>query len=64
MIDDARASYCCSMTARQAYERSFKVIYGGDLCGADYPELLDYELMVMRKGFAKVMSLKEIIKSI
>lgn len=61
IITGVIASYCCSMTARQAYERSFKVIYGSDLCGADYPELMEYELMVMRKGFAKVMSLDEII---
>lgn len=61
IITGVIASYCCSMTARQAYERSFKVIYGSDLCGADCPELLEYELMVMRKGFAKVMSLDEII---
>jgi nicotinamidase-related amidase len=64
IITGVIATYCCSMTARQAYERSFKVIYGSDLCGADYPELLEYELMVMRKGFAKVMSLKEIIMTL
>jgi nicotinamidase-related amidase len=58
------ATYCCSMTARQAYERGFKVVYGSDLCGIDYPELLDYELMVMRKGFAKVMSCEEILIAI
>ena len=58
------ANYCCSMTARQAYERSFKVVYGSDLCGIDYPELLEYELMVMRKGFAKVLNCDEIIKAL
>ena len=52
------------MTARQAYERSFKVIYGSNLCGVDYPELLEYELMVMRKGFSKVMNHRKIIESL
>ena len=64
IITGVIATYCCSMTARQAYERSFKVIYGSDLCGVDYPELLNYELMVMRKGFAKVMNLNDIIESL
>ena len=64
IISGVIANYCCSMTARQAYERSFKVIYGSDLCGIDYPDLLQYELMVLRKGFAKVMNLEEILNSL
>jgi nicotinamidase-related amidase len=64
IISGVVANYCCSMTDRQAYERSFKVIYGSDLCGIDYPDLLRYELMVLRKGFAKVMNLEEILDSL
>lgn len=64
IVSGVVANYCCSMTARQAYERSFKVIYGSDLCGIDYPDLLRYELMVLRKGFAKVMNLEEILDSL
>ena len=56
------ANMCCSMTARQAYERGFKVVFGSDVTGIDDPDLLEYELMVLRKGFAKVLELKEIIQ--
>ena len=55
-------NYCCSMTARQAYERSFKVVFGSDLTGIDDPDLQEYELMVLRKGFAKVLKCEEIIE--
>lgn len=64
IITGVIANYCCSMTARQAYERSFKVVYGSDLCGIDYPELLEYELMVLRKGFAKVMDCDQILRTL
>ncbi len=57
-------TYCCSMTARQAYERSFKVIFGSDITASDDPEMQEWELRVMRKGFARVMSAEEIIRAI
>jgi nicotinamidase-related amidase len=55
------ANMCCSMTARQAYERGFKVVFGSDVTGIDDMDLLEYELMVLRKGFAKVLESEEII---
>jgi nicotinamidase-related amidase len=55
-------TYCCGTTARQAYERGFKVVFGSDLTGADDPDLVEYELMIMRKGFARVLSCDEIIE--
>ncbi len=64
IITGVIANYCCSMTARQAYERSFKVIFGSDLTGIDDPELREYEHMVLRKGFAKVINCEEIINHI
>lgn len=53
---------CCGMTARQAYERSFKVIFGSDVTSSDCPELQEPELKVLRKNFAKVMSADQIIE--
>lgn len=52
---------CCGMTARQAYERSFKVIFGSDVTSSDNPELQEPELKVLRKNFARVLSSDEII---
>ena len=53
-------NYCCGTTARQAYERGFKVVFGSDVTATDDPELQEAELMVLRKGFARVLSSQEI----
>jgi nicotinamidase-related amidase len=55
-------NYCCGMTARQAYERSFKVVFGSDVTSTDDPDMQEPELKVLRKGFAKVMTADEIIE--
>ena len=52
---------CCGMTARQAYERSFKVIFGSDVTSTDDPDLQEPELKVLRKNFARVLTAEEII---
>ena len=54
-------NYCCGMTARQGYERGFKVMVGSDVCPTDDPTMQEPELKVLRKGFAKVLSAEEII---
>ncbi len=55
-------NYCCGMTARQAYERSFKVVFGSDVTSTDDPDMQEAELKVLRKGFAKVLTADEIIE--
>lgn len=55
---------CCGLTARQAYERSFKVIFGSDVTSTDYPDMQEPELKVLRKNFARVFSADEIIESL
>src|SRR5215471_6700623 len=54
-------NFCCGTTARQAYERGFKVVFGSDITATDAPTLQEPELQVLRKGFAKVGSLDEIL---
>jgi len=54
-------NYCCGCTARQAYERSFKVVFGSDITATDDPEMQETELRVIRKGFGKVLSFHEIL---
>ncbi len=53
---------CCGMTARQAYERSFKVVFGSDVTSIDDPAMREPELKVLRKNFAKVLKADEIIE--
>ena len=57
-------NFCCGMTARQAYERGFKVVFGSDITSTDDPQLQEPELKVLRKGFAKVLTLTEIIRTL
>ncbi len=58
------SNICCGMTARQAYERSFKVVFGSDVTSPDDPDLQEPELKVLRKNYAKVLSLQEIINAL
>jgi nicotinamidase-related amidase len=57
-------NYCCSTTARQAYERSLKVIVGSDITSSHFPELHETELKVLRRGFAMVLTADEIIQQL
>ncbi|NNG02399.1 MAG: cysteine hydrolase [Desulfobacteraceae bacterium] len=64
IISGTLTNFCCSTTARQAYERGYKVVFGSDVTAADLPEMHEAELKVMRKGFARVMSAAEITADI
>jgi nicotinamidase-related amidase len=55
-------NFCCGTTARQAYERGFKVVVGSDVTATDDPELHEAELKTLRKGFAMVVTSTQIIK--
>lgn len=57
-------NFCCGMTARQAYERSFKVVFGSDVTSTDDKEMHKTELNVLRKGFAVILNSEEIMASI
>jgi nicotinamidase-related amidase len=64
LICGTLTNYCCGTTARQAYERGFKVVVGSDVTATDDPELQEAELMVLRKGFARVLPAAEIIRQL
>jgi len=57
-------NFCCSTTARQAYERGFKVVFGSDVTSTDDPAMQEPELRVLRKGFARVLSQAQIIEAL
>ena len=61
IICGTMTNYCCGTTARQGYERGYKVIFGSDITSTDDPTMQEPELKVLRKGFAKVMNLEDII---
>jgi len=55
-------NFCCGTTARQAYERGFKVVVGSDVTATDDPQLQEAELRTLRKGFAMVATSAHIMK--
>lgn len=64
IISGTLTNYCCGTTARQAYARGFKVVFGSDITATDDPSMQEAELKVLRKGFARVLSLNEILNAI
>ena len=64
IITGSLTNYCCGTTARQAYERGYKVVFGIDLTSKYDPEMQEPELKFLRKVFEKDLSLSEIIQAI
>ncbi len=64
IVTGTLTNVCCGMTARQAYERGYKVIFGSDVTATHSPELQDAELQTLRYAFARVMTAAEIIRAI
>ena len=61
MICGSLTNFCCGTTARQGYERGFNVVGVGDLTATDDRELHKAELKTLRNGFARVLSLEELL---
>ncbi|MFH1264053.1 MAG: isochorismatase family cysteine hydrolase [Pseudomonadota bacterium] len=61
IISGTLTNFCCGMTARQAYERGFHVVFGADVTASDDAEMHENELKNLRKGFARVMTAEEIL---
>ena len=60
IISGTLTNFCCGTTARQGYERGFHVVVGSDITATDDPAMHETELCVLRKGFARVMTIEEI----
>ncbi len=54
-------NYCCGMTARQGYERGFHVVVADDAMATDDPAAHEAELRMLRRGFARVLSVDGIL---
>ena len=64
IITGTLTNLCCSTTARQAYERGYKVVFGDDVTATNDPALHAAELQTLRYGFARIMSAAEIIEQL
>ncbi len=52
------------MTARQGYERGFKVVLGSEVTSTNDPTMHEAELKVLRAGFARVLTSEEIRRAL
>ena len=64
IITGCMTNYCCSATARDAFFRDYKVIFGSDLNATDSQELHEAELKTLRRGYARVISVDEIMEEL
>ena len=64
VIYGSLTNYCWYKTARQAYEKSLNIVFGSDVTSAHFIDLHDAELKILRRGFAKILSVDEIIKKL
>lgn len=60
LICGTLTNYCCGTTARQGYERGFKVVVGSDVCATDDSDAQEAEFRTLRRGFARVLTSAEI----
>ena len=64
IITGCMTNYCCGATARDAFFRDYKVIFGSDLTATDSRELHEAELKTLRRGYARVIPLAAILSEI
>jgi nicotinamidase-related amidase len=64
IICGTMTNYCCGATAREAFFRGYRVVFGSDVNATDDPELYDAELRTLRRGYALVLSCEEILKEL
>lgn len=64
IITGCMTNYCCGATARDAFFRSYKVIFGSDLTATDSAELHEAELKTLRRGYARVIPFKDILREL
>lgn len=61
IVTGCMTNYCCGATARDAFFRDYKVIFGSDLNATDNEEVHEAELKTLRRGYARVIPLQEIL---
>lgn len=64
IICGTMTNYCCGATAREAFFRGYRVVFGSDVNATDDPDLHEAELRTLRRGYALVLSCEEILKAL
>lgn len=64
IITGTMTNCCCGTTARQGYERGYKVVFCSDLTATYTEEMQQAELSALRFAFAKVSAATEIMREL
>jgi nicotinamidase-related amidase len=64
VVAGTMTNFCCGATAREAYWRGFKVVFGSDITATDDDDLHEAELRTLRRGYARIMTSAEIIERV
>jgi len=64
IITGCMTNYCCGATARDAFFRDYKVIFGSDVTATDNRDLHEAELKTLRRGYARVIPADDILGEI
>jgi len=64
IICGTMTNFCCGTTARSAYMHGYNVVVGSDATSSDLEELHSAEIRTLRRGFAMVSSVEEILSAL
>lgn len=64
VVTGTMTNCCCGTTARQGYERGFKVAFISDLTATYTDEMQQAELLSLRFAFAKVLSATDLLREL
>lgn len=64
IISGCMTNYCCGATARDAFFRNYKVLFGSDITATDNAALHEAELKTLRRGFARVLRVEDILAEV
>lgn len=64
IICGTMTNYCCGASARDAFFRGYRVIFGSDVNSTDDPLLHEAELRTLRRGYALILSCEEILNDL
>ena len=61
IVTGTMTNLCCSTTARQAYERGYRVVFGSDVTATNDAAIQEAEIRTQRYGFSRVLAGSEIV---
>ena len=62
IISGTLTNFCCESTARTAYFLNYNVVFGSDVCATDNAAAHQATIRTMRRGFARVIGHRDILK--